>query len=373
MYYWKVEVEEEQVVEESKTEEGPIELDDSISVLERKEAPALLSNDWKTNVEILKVELILETGAKILYLEAKSNQKDVDFAAYTELVEKLWKLHLNIASRKKKYECLLEKENCPPIEVSSFKILLETQSHKMWLNDTVIAEYFKLLDKRDQELCNLCVETSKVHRKRSWYLDPLFISHLFQKEKSEHAFEAKRYNFDRVRKWVSKRFSNVFDLHRIYIPVNFQNVHWALIVVDMEKQCIIHLDSSYGGNCAEHDVLYYGVKRFLHDCVNLSTSDVVQPQSTVERNRRQVSMGDKDCLGQFATWTMLPLQCKQQKNGYDCGVFVCMLAECVSCCPGEILLNEPSQETITKNCIRKTMYNSLMMNNLQYKSKILEN
>ncbi len=42
MYYWKVEVEEEQVVEESTVEEGPIELDkdDSISVLERKEAPA---------------------------------------------------------------------------------------------------------------------------------------------------------------------------------------------------------------------------------------------------------------------------------------------------------------------------------------------
>ena len=50
-----------------------------------------------------------------------------------------------------------------------------------------------------------------------------------------------RYTYKNVSRW-SKKF-NVFDADKLFFPVNLSNAHWAMVVVNMQRQEIHYYDS----------------------------------------------------------------------------------------------------------------------------------
>jgi sentrin-specific protease 1 len=55
-----------------------------------------------------------------------------------------------------------------------------------------------------------------------------------------------KYNYHNVKDW--SRFvpgKNIFNLKYIFVPINIDNMHWTLAVIDMEEKRIQYYDS-YG-------------------------------------------------------------------------------------------------------------------------------
>ena len=96
----------------------------------------------------------------------------------------------------------------------------------------------------------------------------------------------------------------IFDVAKIFCPINVSDSHWALIVVDNEKRSIVFYDSLQDEGRAH---------RYLEHMLNFMT---------LEAKNRQRSAVD---------WS---IQCcraaPQQNNGYDCGVFTIMYADYIS-------------------------------------------
>jgi len=108
------------------------------------------------------------------------------------------------------------------------------------------------------------------------------------------------YNFERVSTWNFP--TNNFESYKFIIfPLNISNIHWAVIVADLELSKIFYLDSLRGRN---------GL--FWMQCIRQYFIDMYIQQHGVET---------------VPQWTMECIyNCAQQPNSYDCGVFTCMFA-----------------------------------------------
>jgi len=53
-----------------------------------------------------------------------------------------------------------------------------------------------------------------------------------------------KYNYKNIKRW-SKNIpgTNIFDLERVFVPINVGNQHWVLGVIHIEKMIIELLDS----------------------------------------------------------------------------------------------------------------------------------
>lgn len=108
------------------------------------------------------------------------------------------------------------------------------------------------------------------------------------------------YAYDRVRKWTRRANIDVFKLDKIIFPLNIDNSHWVLAVVDLKAQEIQYFDS-LGGN---HPALYHRLRRWLGDeCL------------------------DKGAEFSLEGWRNSRPSCPKQSNSCDCGVFACCFAE----------------------------------------------
>ena len=95
----------------------------------------------------------------------------------------------------------------------------------------------------------------------------------------------------------------VSSCYTIYIPVNINNQHWVLVVINFQHKKIQYYDSSsYPGQTYANNIL-----RFVLD------------EATKEPNRVTRNI-------QMSGWTIdintngLP----KQDNNYDCGIYICM-------------------------------------------------
>ena len=89
---------------------------------------------------------------------------------------------------------------------------------------------------------------------------------------------------------------------KIFVPVNIDNYHWALAVVDVERREFRYYDSGLGDGQHGLSALRGFLARYArhHDLHDLG----------VER------------------WSMVPcVSGPRQANGDDCGVFTCMTAD----------------------------------------------
>jgi sentrin-specific protease 1 len=102
----------------------------------------------------------------------------------------------------------------------------------VWLNDEVVNSYFDMIKKRSTQLVRVWNrDHPTLHKKKSLFLNTFFIAKLL---------EGGTYDYSLVRRWTKE--CNIFDLDKIFVPINRDNSHWALVVVFMMIKEIHYYD-----------------------------------------------------------------------------------------------------------------------------------
>lgn len=159
---------------------------------------------------------------------------------------------------------------------------IKTLKPGTWLNDEIINTYMDMLNERDTLLSSKFPD-----RKASHFFKTYIMSNLGTGEK---------YSFERVQKYESK--INIFELRRLYFPINIKDTHWTLAVVDMDAKQIHYYDSmNKGGHIYMNSLLMW-----LKDKAEKSNSG------------NAYDMSEWKCLDE----ENIP----QQINGFDCGMFL---------------------------------------------------
>lgn len=108
--------------------------------------------------------------------------------------------------------------------------------------------------------------------------------------------------YQSVRRWSRKK--NIFALKKMFTPIHLGN-HWCLICVNFIDKTIKYYDSLGGKN---------------DKCLNI-IFNYLQEEFKNKKNE------EFDCSG----WKLMNADdCPAQLNGYDCGVFSCIIAEYLS-------------------------------------------
>jgi len=171
------------------------------------------------------------------------------------------------------------------VKHSSFQRLLPTK----WLNDELINFYMTYLSNRESSLC------SKYKKRPTQFFKSFFYTKLV-----DHGYEG-------VKTWIrSVPKKNIFNLDKMIFPCCIgDNTHWITTVVDIQNCKIISYDS-LGGNYeyVRQTFLYYLKKehnRFFKTSLPVDKWQLIEAPYPPAQN-----------------------------NGYDCGVFTCVLADFVS-------------------------------------------
>lgn len=172
---------------------------------------------------------------------------------------------------------------------------LRTLRPKAWLNDRVIDTYFNLLALRDarQDTVRRC----------------LFVDTLYWKRWDLYAIHER---FPPPDQWRHSRqmVDSKANLDKVLIPINIQGEHWTLAVIDYEKEQLEYY-------CSFHDSYDEGLfwlRRLADDVLAQIDPPEGSPWGTPIEDWPQV----------------VHKHIPKQTNGYDCGVFVCMMANCLS-------------------------------------------
>ena len=132
-----------------------------------------------------------------------------------------------------------------------------------------------------------------------------------------------QYEYRNVKLW-SKRVhgKDIFDLDKIFFPINQDQMHWLCVVVFMVEKRIQVYDS-IGPDGGQHYL-----------------DSIFQYLKDEHLDKKKCPLPDLDQWELVTCTTNTP----DQRNGFDCGVFLCMYIDL-------LLLNLPlvfSQEHITK-------------------------
>ena len=172
----------------------------------------------------------------------------------------------------------------------------------IWLNDIIINFYLKnCLRIRDEERC------ANTGNKRSHFFNSFFIQSMFDLKATS---ERRRgvYNYQNVKNWGSRvPGRDIFNLRYVFCPINLDDVHWTLIVINMEDQTISYYDSKHDTDNDKLD----GVLQYLKD-EHLEKKGIPLPEGywTVNECDRET--------------------CPLQIDSFNCGVFVCMMCDFMS-------------------------------------------
>lgn len=166
-----------------------------------------------------------------------------------------------------------------------------------WLNDEIINSYFELISKRSEKLAKVF----KAGIPRCIMLNSFFYPTLNGRA---------GYNYTRVSRWTRK-YTDLFGYDKILIPINQPN-HWVLVVINFAKKAVEYYDSLYG----EDSTCTSLILRWLGD----------EWEDKYKKDPKY-----KDCDPKVSGWSIVyPKNIPRQRNGYDCGVFTCKNAECLS-------------------------------------------
>lgn len=186
-----------------------------------------------------------------------------------------------------------------------------------WIRDDVVNIYCKLLEKRDDLFLK-----SKLHTKPNIFLHTNFYTLLEKKLPVDNYLKNK----------VNHHTSSFFDVDKVFIPVNIDQMHWALVVINVEKQ-IIEFYDSMGSGGAE---------------IMTNISGFVEMEYEKKYNSSLPQMWRKKNMSRT-----IP----QQTNSWDCGVFMIAFMDMLSV--GDIL--NFSQQHI--NHFRERIQLSIITNN----------
>ncbi|EDO06364.1 Ulp1 protease family C-terminal catalytic domain protein [Babesia bovis T2Bo] len=172
-----------------------------------------------------------------------------------------------------------------------------------WLNDEVINFYMELIQERN----NYLIADGIPDIPRCMCFNTFFFTLLCGGDNPNL-----EYNYKAVERWTTRKNVDIFDLDILLIPIHKNKTHWYLGVVDMRpgSRCILTFDS-LGGS---HRLFFKNIRRWLQD------------EHIHKKGKPLESIDDWKYNKQFQAERIAPMQ----YNGYDCGVFLCQYAECIS-------------------------------------------
>ena len=144
-----------------------------------------------------------------------------------------------------------------------------------------------------------------------------------------------RYDYKRVSRWSKKvPLKDIFDLDKLFFPINVSNMHWILGIIDMTKKQILILDSfvndedttavattnRYARALFQYVSDEYREKKQKH-LPNAMEWEIITSSSPANINNNNYDNNTSES-------TTFPTP--QQQNSYDCGVFMCYFATSIS-------------------------------------------
>lgn len=187
----------------------------------------------------------------------------------------------------KKIENYWKTRNTGQVLTSGFKIDitvrdLQSLKDREWLNDNVIDFYLSLVTQRSEGK------------------DFAFSTHFYTTLEGPRGYSG-------VERWAKKKKIDVTKLDRLFVPINRQNTHWCLAVVNNKDRRFEFYDSM-GGN-------------------GRPALELVREYMVLESER--LYPGKKSHYEQlYDTYEVLDkISGPRQENGYDCGVFTLKTAE----------------------------------------------
>lgn len=97
---------------------------------------------------------------------------------------------------------------------------------------------------------------------------------------------------------------DIFSFEKVFFPINISNNHWVLVIVLMQQKRILYRDALRNDGKEYTSV----TMMYLVDEMQDKRNEVI---NTAEWDVQEISPADSP----------------QQKNGFDCGMFVCMYAD----------------------------------------------
>ncbi|CCD24286.1 SUMO protease ULP1 NDAI_0C06270 [Naumovozyma dairenensis CBS 421] len=149
---------------------------------------------------------------------------------------------------------------------------IKTLAPRRWLNDTVIEFFMKVVEKK----------TENVVAFNSFFYTTL----------SERGYSS-------VRRWLKRKKAQISQLDKIFVPINLNQSHWALCMIDISNKAISYIDSLSNGPSAMSFAILNDLQNYVME----------ESQNTMGKD-----------------FELRHLSCPQQPNGFDCGVYVCMNA-----------------------------------------------
>jgi hypothetical protein len=181
-----------------------------------------------------------------------------------------------------------------------------------WLDDAVIDFYVRVcLRNRDNELCHI------KGNKQLHFFPTQFISVMWN-DRLKNKADRWKMEYDNVKTWSKKvPGGKLFNLKYVFCPINFENKHWACAVILMEEKHIEYYDS------VKHAYTKWRKtknKPFVPDILACLVEYLKREAEKVD----EVILPDKE-------WTIaIMAESSFQKNGSDCGIFVCVLCDLYS-------------------------------------------
>lgn len=114
-----------------------------------------------------------------------------------------------------------------------------------WLRDECLNKYFSLLTLRSQRYQREGRKMPKVWSLSTFFYDTMFGPGPYDVDRCQLT-GPRVYEYSRVRN-ETKRF-NVSELDILFVPLNLDNIHWTLVVIDIKRMVIEYFDPMGGGN-----------------------------------------------------------------------------------------------------------------------------
>lgn len=222
-----------------------------------------LQNEFKRYRQLIEERKVIKDKAK---KEREAEKKKEDIKLVPIISDKDLSL-VNSTLKRKDNAVLFNKDNIE-VSIRDFKTL----APKRWLNDTIIEFFMKNVEWNTPQTVAF---------------NSFFYSNLSQR------------GHQGVRRWMKRKKVEIKDLKKIFTPINLNQSHWALGLIDLERKRIIYVDSLSRGPSSSSLAILNNLKDYV---IEESKSTMGQDFELVHGN------------------------CPQQANGYDCGIFVCLNA-----------------------------------------------
>ena len=149
------------------------------------------------------------------------------------------------------------------------------------------------------------METSENNHQSILYIKTSFLIRLFGLERGSEEPSMDKFNFENVRRWNN----DIFEFRHIFIAINLQNVHYALVHINTDTKVIQYYDSLHWST---GQIYVDAIKKYLQ-----LKWENLYPEVPFDSNEWTTIPHTED----------MPIQSQLSNN---CGIYVCLLADRLS-------------------------------------------